>query len=337
MTETDTKWSTKIGKYTYDERDVFGRAPLTTLGTLKMYLGYLLVVPIRLALLIPFHLVMVGLIGLSLIGTGDEGATGCRRSIFEALVYVWMRGNLFLFGFYYIPTTGKRSVPDGSYVVIGNHVGWMEVGYMFGTYAPSFVAKSSIKNLPIFGSIAVANRTIFIDRFATNKGFSVTDQIVNRLKTGGKVGMFPEGTTSNGTSILKFRTGAFVAGTPVVPMVFKYPYCSWDMPFSSVSLKWHILGTLAQGINFMTVEYLPVYYPSEAEKADPKLYAGNVKKVMIEASGLADSSKDYNDKLRWEKDVGYLNKELAAKMKKDQANAGEVNMANSPMQEANRV
>ena len=91
----------------------------------------------------------------------------------------------------------------------------------------------------MLGRIAVANRTIFIDRLSTTKGVSVTDQIVDRLKThdGAKVGMFPEGTTSNGTSIVNFRSGAFVAGAPVVPVVFKYPYRFFDPVFSSVSLK----------------------------------------------------------------------------------------------------
>jgi hypothetical protein len=78
--------------------------------------------------------------------------------------------------------------------------------------------------------------------------------------------MFPEGTTTNGTSIVKFRSGAFVAGVPVVPTVFKYSFTFFDPAFSSVSLKWHLLGTLSQLINFMEVEYMPVYYPSEEER-----------------------------------------------------------------------
>lgn len=32
----------------------------------------------------------------------------------------------------------------------------------------------------------------------------------------------PEGTCGNGYSLLKFRTGAFVAGLPVLPILLKY-------------------------------------------------------------------------------------------------------------------
>ena len=70
---------------------------------------------------------------------------------------------------------------------------------------------------------------------------------------------------------------------------------------------------MSQLVNFMEVEYLPVYYPNEEEKKDPKLYAANVKKVMVEASGLIDSKETYEDKLAWEEKHGYENKEVVKK------------------------
>lgn len=46
---------------------------------------------------------------------------------------------------------------------------------------------------------------------------------------------------------------------------------------------------------------------------DPKLYAANVKKAMIEASGLINSNEAYEDKLAWELTTGYFNKEVVRK------------------------
>ena len=68
----------------------------------------------------------------------------------------------------------------------------------------------------------------------------------------------------------------------------------------------------------MSVQFLPVQYPNEAEKNDPKLYALNCKQMMVTASGLTDTNEEYSDKLEWEKSVGYMNKELAAQQHKDQ-------------------
>ena len=118
-----------IGTYESSQKGVFGREPLSSFGKAKMYLGYVMIVPIRVGLLIPFHLIMCTLISLCLIGAGPDGVEGCRATIFSWLAWMWMRGNLFLFGFYYIPTKGKKEVPppDVSKVYIGNHCGWMEV------------------------------------------------------------------------------------------------------------------------------------------------------------------------------------------------------------------
>ena len=44
---------------------------------------------------------------------------------------------------------------------------------------------------------------------------------------------------------------------------------------------------LCQFINHLEVVWLPVYVPSEEEKADPKLYASNVPKLMaVEVSSF---------------------------------------------------
>ena len=43
-------------------------------------------------------------------------------------------------------------------------------------------------------------------------------------------------------------------------------------------MAWHILRMQAQFFNHLQIEILPVYYPSEAEMSDAKLYAENVRR-----------------------------------------------------------
>uniref|UniRef100_A0A3B5LE97 Lysophosphatidylcholine acyltransferase 4 n=1 Tax=Xiphophorus couchianus TaxID=32473 RepID=A0A3B5LE97_9TELE len=88
--------------------------------------------------------------------------------------------------------------------------------------------------------------------------------------------MFPEGTTTNGRALIKFKPGAFLAGVPVQPVLLRYPN-------KVVSALWH---TASQFYTNMTVEYLPVYNPSEEEKKDPSLYADNVQRLMAKALGV---------------------------------------------------
>lgn len=42
----------------------------------------------------------------------------------------------------------------------------------------------------------------------------------------------------------------------------------------------HVFLLLCQFVNYMEVQKLPVYYPSQQEKDDPKLYAENVRRLM---------------------------------------------------------
>ena len=98
--------------------------------------------------------------------------------------------------------------------------------------------------------------------------------------------IFPEGTTTGDDTLLQFKAGAFMSGQPVQPVVFKYPFCCFDPTWSAdVSVLWTGWRMLSQVYNCLTVEYLPVYTPSEEEKQDPLLYGRNVRDVMAAAMG----------------------------------------------------
>nr|KAJ0199208.1 hypothetical protein LSAT_V11C600328660 [Lactuca sativa] len=47
-----------------------------------------------------------------------------------------------------------------------------------------------------------------------------------------------------------------------------------------LKLVWHVILLLFQFVNKMSVTRLPVYYPSQEEKDNPKLYAENVRRLM---------------------------------------------------------
>jgi len=191
-------------------------------------------------------------------------------------------------------------------------------------YMPSFVAKAGIKKWPLIGAITEATDAIYVDRLKVEKKAdgpkpkSTTDLISERLNIPGKqsnVAMFPEGTTTNGSSIVHFRHGAFVPGVAIVPVVFKFHYLFFDPACSSYPVLNHLLQTMAQLSTWMTVEYLPVYYPSEEEKGCADLFSTNVKKAMVDSSGLKDSDFTYTDKLRWEAANGYENEDVKKQKK----------------------
>ncbi|KAA3453620.1 lysophospholipid acyltransferase LPEAT1-like isoform X1 [Gossypium australe] len=95
-----------------------------------------------------------------------------------------------------------------------------------------------------------------------------------------------EGTTTNGDYLISFKTGAFLARAPVVPVILKYPYQRFSPAWESVTGVRHVVFLLCQFVNHMEVTWLPVYYPSQLEKDDPKLYANNVRRLMASEGNL---------------------------------------------------
>lgn len=109
--------------------------------------------------------------------------------------------------------------------------------------------------------------------------------ILDRVKSASEwphILIFPEGTCTNRTSLIKFKPGAFYPGQPIQPVLIRYPNqvdsLTWTWQGPHVFIL--ILKTFAQFHSFVEIEFLPVYYPSEEEIKNPKLYAENVQQLM---------------------------------------------------------
>lgn len=98
--------------------------------------------------------------------------------------------------------------------------------------------------------------------------------------------IFPEGTTKNERCLVKFRKGAFIGGLPVQPLVLRYPHHFRDISWVQVGPLSNLWKLLTNWVNWVEVEWLDVYKPSEAEREDPDLYASNVQAAIAAAMKL---------------------------------------------------
>jgi len=101
---------------------------------------------------------------------------------------------------------GRSTVTPTLYVC--NHVSYLDIEVLGGLIPGSFVAKAEVATWPFFSTLAKAQRTIFIER-RTGKTSTSRDQMMNRLNTGDNLMLFPEGTSSDGTRVLPFRSALF--------------------------------------------------------------------------------------------------------------------------------
>ena len=91
---------------------------------------------------------------------------------------------------------------------ISNHLSYLDIPILGSKFPLRFVAKSEVKSWPLFGFLAEKGRSIFISRNKTDS-FNQKNKILDILSCGEKVLIFPEGTTSDGNRVLKFKSSSF--------------------------------------------------------------------------------------------------------------------------------
>ena len=154
-----------------------------------------------------------------------------------------------------------------TYVV--NHTSYMDIPILATLYLPAMVSKAGLKKAPIVGFGAQLIGTIFVDRANTANKNAVIDLLKERqhrikdkcLRQ--KVGIFPEGTVSNGKSLLRYRTGAFASLLPVKPIFLKYKGTYFSPSYSSIDLFVSLILLFCQFSNNLEVYELPIFKPNE--------------------------------------------------------------------------
>lgn len=93
-------------------------------------------------------------------------------------------------------------------VYVCNHVSWLDILTVQSLLNISFVAKSEVKRWPFFGFLAKIADTVFIDR-RTMAAKSQQADLTQALKFGKRLCLFPEGTSTDGSHVLPFKSSLF--------------------------------------------------------------------------------------------------------------------------------
>ena len=117
----------------------------------------------------------------------------------------------------------KNSLPG---VVVSNHVSFLDIFILFMKQM-SFLSKEGVGRVPIFGTFAVDRQCTFVNRDESKdkeKVLEILKQRAERASQGliSPLCVFPEGTVSNGRSLMKFKKGAFISDKPIKVLALKY-------------------------------------------------------------------------------------------------------------------
>jgi 1-acyl-sn-glycerol-3-phosphate acyltransferase len=98
---------------------------------------------------------------------------------------------------------------DAVGLVVSNHLTYLDILLYSAARPFLFVAKSEVRRWPFLGTMARLGGTIFVDRGRTLQAPEASRQIEQGLREGLPVLLFPEGTSSDGSSVLPFRSPLF--------------------------------------------------------------------------------------------------------------------------------
>jgi 1-acyl-sn-glycerol-3-phosphate acyltransferase len=207
----------------------------------------------------------------------------------------------------------KKNEKPAAY--ISNHTSWLDIVLLLDKTGSGFISSIHVKSFPMIGYIATILGCIFVDRDdkknRENSLNMVNSKLLN-IYNGvdlGRIAIFPEGTTSNTTSILPFKKGAFATKLPLKPYVVTFEVVKQiSLAMDVIEIMSHAFVIMFTPYHWIKLYSLPIFSPNEyfftnnnTGKDDWQYYADTVRDIMCNVSGLR---KSHNGS--WEEKSAYL-------------------------------
>jgi 1-acyl-sn-glycerol-3-phosphate acyltransferase len=140
------------------------------------------------------------------------------------LIADWARGLLQLLR---IELQTQGELLAGPKLLVANHVSWLDIVVIHALCPQArFVSKAVVRDWPLIGRLVTGAGTLMVDRQRRRDTTRVLEAMVQALKQGDSVALFPEGTTSDGAQVLEFHSSllhsAVIAQVPVQPIALRY-------------------------------------------------------------------------------------------------------------------
>ena len=111
-------------------------------------------------------------------------------------------------------------------LVVSNHLSYLDIAIYSAAMPCVFVSKAEIRSWPYFGFAARVGGTIFLDRATRTSSAQAASEMSQRLLLPVPVLLFPEGTSTDGSQVLRFHSTLFQpaveAGAAVIPAAVRY-------------------------------------------------------------------------------------------------------------------
>ena len=140
-------------------------------------------------------------------------------------IRLWFEKILKIIG---VKTIIKGQIKSGNYLIISNHSSWLDIIILGSTFKTTFLSKIEVSRWPVIGKITTAVDMLFINRGAKDAASLAVNGISKFILNNRNVTIFPEGTSSGGKDLLKFKPRLFAScidtNSPIQCVIIRYPY-----------------------------------------------------------------------------------------------------------------
>ena len=195
-------------------------------------------------------------------------------------------------------------------LIICNHIGFYDVITNMYLHACGFIAKIEISRYLFIGPIAKYINCLFVNRENQASRDEIFDKLYERqsLFLEGKyfapLCLFPEGTTTSGRNILKFKKGAFYHLLPIKPEIINiYQENKCHIAIGGQNILFNTFKYLCFLTENLYYVNMPVIKPTEymfekyshLGKEKWEVYAEVVRKIYCEVGGFKECNLGYRD------------------------------------------
>ncbi len=217
------------------------------------------------------------------------GASPAQR---QAHVQAWAFGFLEVLGVKLDVRGAPLADAGRGLLLVANHVSWLDILVLLAVRPVRFVSKSEVAHWPVIGPMATGAGTLYIERSSKRDAMRVMHQMADALKAGDCVGVFPEGTTGDGTALLPFHANLLQAGIsapaaalPVV-MAFMDPETGTLSQAARYVDDDNLLSSMLRLLGSPGIEArLQFLQPTEAQDLDRRAWALALRAQMSAAHG----------------------------------------------------
>jgi 1-acyl-sn-glycerol-3-phosphate acyltransferase len=150
--------------------------------------------------------------------------------------------------------------------LLANHVSWIDVPALAAVTGTAFVGHDGLAAMPLLKWLCAMNDTVFVARYDRTTIAAQVEAVRTALSDTGSLTVFPEGTTSDGTGLLPFKSSLLSALEPLPPGIAVQPVLL-DYGPEAADIAWvgeehgvhNFLRILARGRPVrLDVHFLPV-------------------------------------------------------------------------------